>query len=428
VSSLGRGERYTGRLVSDRFAAPQEITFWLAGHNGFPKEEDHGKNRVRLILSETGEVLHEATPPRNDRARQVRWDTSAVQGRDLRIECIDNDSARAFAWIALGKFDPAWIQDSSGAKSLERSLRWIKELGLQENSGDLETMLAQTGFSRRLRIEIARTIASLRSQHAASITLQFMQSTDAPADLVEPTIDAMLSANQDALLESTKQLCKRLTSRQQRELAIDWTKSGAATESLVDMVQWGWISPDVLLDADVAQSIAPRITQSQRSRIKALTQHIDVDSEQTELLRRLQQSIADRVGNRENGHLLYTKHCAACHQLRGEGKVVGPQLEGAATRSVERLLEDVVTPDRNIDRAFRTTSFLMEDGRVVVGLVTAETADEITVVESSGKAIKIEPETIELRREAGRSLMPSNMGEILTADEFSDLIRYVRGS
>ncbi len=85
-----------------------------------------------------------------------------------------------------------------------------------------------------------------------------------------------------------------------------------------------------------------------------------------------------------------------------------------------------MTPDRNVDRAFRTTSFLLDDGRVVVGLVTNETDDEITAVEPNGKAIQIDPESIEARREAGRSLMPSNMDEVLSADEFGDLIRFVR--
>ena len=42
--------------------------------------------------------------------------------------------------------------------------------------------------------------------------------------------------------------------------------------------------------------------------------------------------------------------------------------------------------------------------------------------------IQIDPDTIEVRREAGRSLMPSNMDEVLTADEFADLIRFVRGT
>lgn len=108
--------------------------------------------------------------------------------------------------------------------------------------------------------------------------------------------------------------------------------------------------------------------------------------------------------------------------------MVGPQLDGAVTRSVERLLEDIITPDRNVDRAFRTSSFLLEDGRVIVGLVTVDTSTEIRVVESNGKARVIDPQTVEQRREAGRSLMPGNLWETLSPQQLGDLIGFIRGA
>jgi putative heme-binding domain-containing protein len=85
-----------------------------------------------------------------------------------------------------------------------------------------------------------------------------------------------------------------------------------------------------------------------------------------------------------------------------------------------------VTPDRNVDRAFRTTSLLLEDGRVLAGLVTDETDQVITLVESSGKPIKIDQSVIEVRKDAGRSLMPANLGEVLNATDFEDLLNYLR--
>jgi putative heme-binding domain-containing protein len=183
----------------------------------------------------------------------------------------------------------------------------------------------------------------------------------------------------------------------------------------------------VLLDPTAEQTISPRLDAAQRLQVAELTANLDISGQQVELLQHLQRWVTAHRGDRENGNRLYTKHCGACHQLRGEGAVVGPQLDGAASRSVERLLEDVITPDRNIDQAFRTTSFLLDEGRVVVGLVVAETADGITVVESSGKSVTIAPETVESRREAGRSLMPGNLGEVLSAAELTDLIHFVRG-
>ena len=85
-----------------------------------------------------------------------------------------------------------------------------------------------------------------------------------------------------------------------------------------------------------------------------------------------------------------------------------------------------ITPDQNVDKAFRTTSFLLEDGRVVVGLVRSETEQEINLVDSAGKMITLEVDTVEQRREAGRSLMPGNFGEVISPEDFADMMAYIR--
>ncbi len=428
VSSFGRGETYTGDLVSDAFPAPEKITFWIAGHSGFPQAADHGKNAMRLVLVESGEVLHRVTPPRNDVARQVQWDTKAVFGHDVRIECIDGDSDTAYAWLGFGKFEPAWLDDTQQSSALQKTLDWTERLGLHENTNALEKLLAQGSLSRYWASEVARTIASILENPAASVTLQFLQRTDAPTGLVNAAVDAMLKNDRDELLETTKQACQRLSFSDQRDFAIAWAKSGAEIQSLIDMAQKGWISREILVDRTAAEAINPKLSEALLDQVRKLTEGISADTKANETLSLLQTEVSALQGNHQNGHRLYVKHCAACHQLRGEGAVIGPQLDGAMTRSIDRLLEDVVTPDRNVDQAFRTTSFVLDDGRVTVGLVTSENDSEITVVESNGKAIRIDPQSVELRREAGRSLMPSNMTEVLSVEDFADLIHFVQGA
>ena len=53
------------------------------------------------------------------------------------------------------------------------------------------------------------------------------------------------------------------------------------------------------------------------------------------------------------GAKVFEKNCAACHQLAGKGAKVGPQLDGVGIRGLDRLLEDVLDPNRNVDQAFR---------------------------------------------------------------------------
>ncbi len=427
VSSFGRGETYTGSRLSDPFPAPETISFWIAGHNGFPDQPDHGKNSVQLLRASNGEVLAKATPPRNDRARRVKWNTESLGGDLVRIECVDGDNAGAYAWLAIGRFDPPWLDASDQAQTLADALRLIRRLRLTQKESELIDLLREGPLALSLRQQVAQTVASLRGRRVAELVLRASQVSAAPIELVEMAIDASFSDDPESLLEPTEILCKRLSHGQQIQFATEWAKSGADTDLMLRIIQSGWLSPSVLANGDVAQAIAPRLSAEQQELVRSLTAELNVDAKQTELLRTLQANITGDGADLARGESLFAKHCATCHQLRGKGLVVGPQLDGAASRSVQRLLEDIITPDRNVDHAFRTTSFLLDDGRVVSGLVTSESDTEIVVVEPTGKPITLDPNMIEQRREAGRSLMPGNMGEVLTVEELRDLIHFVKG-
>ncbi|MCG8651786.1 MAG: c-type cytochrome, partial [Pirellulales bacterium] len=426
VDSIQRGESYTGQMRSDAFSAPAEIKFWLAGHNGFPKDNDHRKNKVRLVDAESGDVLFEAFPPRNDVARLIRWQTKGLSGRQVRVLCIDGDSASAYAWLAIGDFEPAWILSLEQNDSLLTALHWIKRLGLAEHEPRLAAYLEDERLSQQLQIEVAGAIAALRNNAEASVVLQFLGRAPSNAALTGQVIAAMMAGDPGELSKATELLAKGLPASQQREFALSWARGGADPELLVQMCGDGWISPAAVADVDVRQSLWPRLSAQSQQQFQSLTQNIDAGAAQREALKQLRQTLAAQVGDAGRGHQVFKKHCAACHQLHGEGTVVGPQLDGAITRSVDRLLEDIVTPDHNVDKAFRTTSFLLDDGRVLVGLVRAETQREISVVDSKGKNLAIDPDSIERRQESSRSLMPSNFSEVLSPAEINDLLKFIR--
>ena len=75
----------------------------------------------------------------------------------------------------------------------------------------------------------------------------------------------------------------------------------------------------------------------------------------------IQKTIAERLRSFSHsnpdatkGAAVFEKNCAACHQLRGRGGLVAPQLDGIGNRGLERILEDVLDPNRNVDAAVCT--------------------------------------------------------------------------
>src|SRR5262249_22824673 len=99
-------EHLTGILRSAPFDIPSALTFWLAGHSGFPGTNPPPRNFVRLRDAQSHEVLAEATPPRNDVAQRITWDLHHHVNHRGYLEIIDGDDGPAYAWLALGRLDP----------------------------------------------------------------------------------------------------------------------------------------------------------------------------------------------------------------------------------------------------------------------------------------------------------------------------------
>src|SRR5437588_1937862 len=97
---------FTGRIRSREFIVPPRLTFFVCGHLGFPGEAAQRKNLVRLRLAETGAVIAEAVPPRSDVAQPVQWDLRTHAGKKGYVEVEDGLASSAYAWLAVGRFDP----------------------------------------------------------------------------------------------------------------------------------------------------------------------------------------------------------------------------------------------------------------------------------------------------------------------------------
>jgi len=123
--------------------------------------------------------------------------------------------------------------------------------------------------------------------------------------------------------------------------------------------------------------------------------------------------------------LVFIKNCAPCHRLESQGSVVGPQLDGIGQRGAERLCEDILDPNRNVDRAFRSSLLTLKDGDVVSGLFRREEGELLVLADGTGKEITVPKAQVTERRESEVSLMPENFGEILTSADFNDLMAFL---
>jgi putative heme-binding domain-containing protein len=138
-------------------------------------------------------------------------------------------------------------------------------------------------------------------------------------------------------------------------------------------------------------------------------------------------AVVKEKGDRLLGEDLFTRlNCSKCHTVRADEPLRGPFLGTiAATYKRRDLAESVLIPSKSIAQGFATNQFLLDDGRTLMGFVSQEAADKVTIRDLEGKEIEIPTASIEERAKLPLSMMPEGLVKSLTVKELASLLDYL---
>jgi len=118
--------------------------------------------------------------------------------------------------------------------------------------------------------------------------------------------------------------------------------------------------------------------------------------------------------------------CAKCHNVGGEGGRIGPALDRIANRRApEFIMESILQPSKEIAPEYEAVAVATKDGRVITGLRINETNFSIQLTEENGRFHSLLKRDLEELQVLKKSLMPENVGELLTVKELHDLFAYL---
>jgi putative membrane-bound dehydrogenase-like protein len=124
------------------------------------------------------------------------------------------------------------------------------------------------------------------------------------------------------------------------------------------------------------------------------------------------------------GHALFVAVCGQCHKLFGEGGAIGPDLTGSGRRNLDYLLQNIVDPNAVVDAAYYLNTLTLKDGRVLSGIVGAQTERTLTL-RSIGQETTLDRADIVQRDTQPISLMPEALLQALSAEQQRDLLAYL---
>lgn len=124
-------------------------------------------------------------------------------------------------------------------------------------------------------------------------------------------------------------------------------------------------------------------------------------------------------------HSLRTR-CSACHRVDNEGSQVGPDLSSIGGKlDRPHLIDSLLYPSRQIGYGYETTTVRTADGTVINGIAKESDDSHIALLNSEAQMVRIAKADIEESRVSKVSMMPTGLTELLSQQEFTDLVTYL---
>ena len=314
---------------------------------------------------------------------------------------------------------------STGIDQVNQGIELASELHI---AGAFDRLAAIVGGAELAAARPAAIDACVALDGSRSVALlsELVGRGGEPLAIRQKAAQALATINSDA---ARAELLRRLAASPER-LGVDIAAGLAATkpgaESLLAAIGEGKASARLLREPTVLDRLRGSDIADFDARIKQLTAGLPPgDDRLNQLILQRHDGYLRAKPDLAKGHEAFNKICATCHKLGDEGHKIGPQLDGIGVRGLDRLLEDVLDPNRNVDQAFRASLITTSDGRTFSGLVLREEGEVVVLADQQGKELLIPRADIADRRVQLLSPMPANVADLLNETEFYNLIAFL---
>lgn len=288
-----------------------------------------------------------------------------------------------------------------------------------QNAGLLEFTL--TDPASESGVEAMRLILATGDMGLLQKTLEGTNTADA-TKLTEALGNAGQKEATKLLLPLVRDLKRSASVRRQAVRSLARTADGA--RDLLSLARDGTLPDDVKFAASSSLN-AVRWPEIQSEAAKLLPLPPGQNAEPLPPIGEL----VKMKGDATNGARVYARQspgCITCHMVRGHGTELGPNLSEIGSKlGKDALYEATLDPSAGISFGFEAWNIVLKSGDEPYGLITSETADELTLKAVGGIVTRIKKSDIASRQQSKLSIMPSGLQLGMTTQEFVDLVEYL---
>jgi putative heme-binding domain-containing protein len=116
--------------------------------------------------------------------------------------------------------------------------------------------------------------------------------------------------------------------------------------------------------------------------------------------------------------------CSKCHQMRGEGGLIGPDLSNLPQRDYASVLRDITQPSYAINPDFVSYTLITSSGQTLTGSLRSQGA-KLIVGHQDGKETQLSRDDVETFHPDSVSIMPEKISETLGPEGLRDLLTFL---
>lgn len=316
---------------------------------------------------------------------------------------------------------------STREPEIRAGIEMVGRLRLTQRAEPIVKISIDDKAPESLRLASLNTLSALDGKQSAAVLSRVLTSVEAPQGLREAAANLLARANQPETLAALAAALPTATARMQAVIAAGMAGSADGAGLLLKSVAEGKASARLLQERSVEVKLNESRLPNLKEKVQKLTQGLPPAET------RIQQLMEDRrkafQANKEtqiaSGAKVFETNCMNCHQIGGKGARVGPNLDGVGNRGLERLLEDTLDPNRNVDQAFRTTILNLKNGQVFSGLLLREEGEIYVLADAQGKEVRVEKKAVEERYSTQLSPMPADLATRIPEADFHNLMAYL---
>ncbi len=149
-------------------------------------------------------------------------------------------------------------------------------------------------------------------------------------------------------------------------------------------------------DVDPAITNLPTSLKSLRRSNRAFGKPVAASApEQLAEINRVRKIVSKSLGMLNTANSYFVKQCANCHQLFGEGKKVGPPLDGYQRGDQSFWLNAIIVPSLEIREGFQSYLVLTDGGRAINGMIAAQDDATVTLRNADNQLTVLDRDQIE---------------------------------